>query len=99
MFYTAWNVISIIVFFRYITQPSALVEDGGASEAFIKHYKITKREGEIIDLISHGLTNKEIASELNVSLTTVRTHIYNVFKKAEVQSRVELLRMMSGYRE
>lgn len=99
LFYTAWNVISIIIFFRYITQPSALVEDGGSSEAFIKHYKITKREKEIIDLISHGLTNKEIASELNVSLTTVRTHIYNVFKKAEVQSRVELLRMMSGYRE
>jgi len=76
-----------------------LIEGGKISDAFISTYKITKREAEVVELISHGLTNQQIADRLYVSLTTVRTHIYNVFQKTGAESRVHLLRLVSGYRQ
>jgi DNA-binding CsgD family transcriptional regulator len=99
VYFSGWNVMAVLTFIRYSSRPSALIHEGTVSEGFIREYKISKRETEIIDLISHGLSNKEIASQLNVSLTTVRTHVYNIFKKAGAGSRVELLRIVSGYRE
>ena len=53
--------------------------------------KLTNQEKVVINLIKKGMTNKEIASELNVSLSTVKTHINNIYKKSEVKNRQELL--------
>jgi DNA-binding CsgD family transcriptional regulator len=99
VYFSVWSVITISVFLRYLSNPSALIEAGKISEAFISAYKITKREAEVVELISHGLTNQQIADRLYVSLTTVRTHIYNVFQKTGAESRVHLLRIVSGYRQ
>ncbi len=51
----------------------------------------TEREKEIIQYICEGKSNKEIAQALVVSQNTVRNHIYNIFKKAEVKNRIELI--------
>ena len=99
VFFFSCNIIVIVAFIRYLIRPSALLEEGKISRGFIKEYGISPRECEIIELISQGMSNKEIASFLNVSFTTVRTHVYNIFKKVEVGSRVDLLRIVSGYRE
>ena len=45
---------------------------------------LTKRELEILKLISKGMLNKEIASQLNISERTVKNHISNIFKKIDV---------------
>jgi DNA-binding NarL/FixJ family response regulator len=47
-------------------------------------------------MIARGLANKEIAAELNISPATVRTHIYNLYRKAEARSRVELINKLSS---
>ncbi|MNJ84418.1 Transcriptional regulatory protein DegU [compost metagenome] len=52
---------------------------------------LTKRENEILDLISKGYANKEIAAKLTVSLHTIRTHIYHIYEKLHVHNRVEAL--------
>lgn len=52
---------------------------------------LTKRENEILDLLAQGFRNKEIAEKLYVSTNTIRTHIYNIYEKLHVQSRVEAL--------
>lgn len=52
---------------------------------------LTKRENEILDLLAKGCRNKEIAEQLHVSSNTIRTHIYNIYEKLHVQSRIEAL--------
>ena len=52
--------------------------------------KYTQKELEIINLIALGLTNKEIARELYISISTVKTHLENIFYKAGVSNRVQL---------
>jgi DNA-binding NarL/FixJ family response regulator len=53
--------------------------------------EITKREKEIIELISQGLSNKEIAEKLFVSISTVDAHRYNILKKMEVKNTAEMI--------
>ena len=50
---------------------------------------LTKRELEILKLISKGMLNKEIASQLNISERTVKNHISNIFKKIDVSDRTQ----------
>ncbi|MFO7832635.1 MAG: helix-turn-helix transcriptional regulator, partial [Halohasta sp.] len=99
IYFSLWSLIIITVFLRYLTNPTALINEGKISEAFICAYKITKTEAEVVELISLGLSNQEIADGIYVSLTTVRTHIYNIFQKTEAASRVHLLRIVSGYKQ
>jgi DNA-binding NarL/FixJ family response regulator len=55
------------------------------------NFNLTARENEILDLLSQGFRNKEIAERLFVSVNTIRTHIYNIYEKLHVQNRVEAL--------
>jgi DNA-binding NarL/FixJ family response regulator len=63
---------------------------------------LTQREWEVADLLVEGATTAEIASRLQVSPATVRTHVKNILGKLEVRSRddairyVEQLRRRSG---
>lgn len=50
---------------------------------------LTKREIEVLKLITEGLFNKEIAYKLNISERTVKNHISNIFKKIEVSDRTQ----------
>ncbi len=51
---------------------------------------LTPRELDIVHLVATGLGNKEIARRLDVSVTTVRTHLSSVYGKLSMASRVEL---------
>jgi DNA-binding CsgD family transcriptional regulator len=53
---------------------------------------LSKQEKNIQGLIIAGLSNKEIANELFISLSTVKTHITNIYSKLQVSNRQELLR-------
>ncbi|KXX72233.1 response regulator transcription factor [Flammeovirga sp. SJP92] len=52
---------------------------------------LTKREKEILKYVVHGKSSKEIAGILNKSVRTVETHRFNIMKKMEVKSAVELI--------
>ena len=48
---------------------------------------LTRRQREILDLIAQGLSNKEIARELNIERATVKNHIHSILEKLQVQTR------------
>lgn len=50
---------------------------------------LTPREMQILALVGSGATNDEIATQLYISPHTVKTHLYNVFKKIEVPNRLQ----------
>ena len=62
-----------------------------------EQYKLTPRERELMELIYAGMSNKEIAETLFLSESTVKTHIYNIFRKLEVKNRVGVICIINGY--
>lgn len=52
---------------------------------------VTKTESRIINLISSGHSNKEIAEKLRVSEKTIKAHITNIFSKLDLQNRYQLM--------
>jgi DNA-binding NarL/FixJ family response regulator len=50
---------------------------------------LTVRESEILELLTEGLSNKEIAVRTNLAAGTVRNHLGNIFKKLHVRCRTE----------
>ena len=50
---------------------------------------LTAREAEIVELLSKGLSNKEIGTKMNITAGTVRNHLGNIFKKLHVRCRTE----------
>lgn len=59
-----------------------------------KRYNISARETEIIGLIARGMSNDEIMDELFISASTVRNHIYNIYRKIGINSRGQLLHLL-----
>lgn len=55
-----------------------------------KSVKMTSREREVIELISEGLSNKEIAQRLSCAIDTVKTHVHNILKKLALHTRLEI---------
>jgi DNA-binding NarL/FixJ family response regulator len=51
--------------------------------------QLSEREIEILSLVTIGATNKEIAEKLHISPHTVKSHIYNIFKKIGVPNRLQ----------
>ena len=55
---------------------------------------LTERELEIARLIAHGHDNQNIAETLKISVRTVATHVSNILRKAKVENRTQLARLM-----
>jgi DNA-binding NarL/FixJ family response regulator len=81
-----------------IEQLVGTIERAGAKErraaasarpAAVARAALTEREREILDLVGQGLANKEIARRLQIELATVKSHIHNILKKLDVNSRTE----------
>jgi ATP/maltotriose-dependent transcriptional regulator MalT len=52
---------------------------------------LSKREMEVLQLMAHGLSNKEIAERLFVSVSTIKTHANNMFEKMDVARRTQAI--------
>lgn len=52
-------------------------------------YDLTERELEILEILSQGKSNKEIADSLGISENTVEQHLKNIYEKLNVQNRTE----------
>lgn len=63
----------------------------GSLDVLGKRYNLTEREKEILGRIYHGMSNAEIAEELIISGSTVKTHMHNALQKMGMKNRVEAI--------
>jgi DNA-binding NarL/FixJ family response regulator len=56
----------------------------------VKSIRFTSREREIVDLISEGLSNKEIAERLHIATFTAKSHVHNILEKMALSTRLQI---------
>lgn len=61
------------------------------NEAELKKLCLSKREYEVLQLLTKGYSNADIAENLFLSVSTVKTHVSNVFVKMDVKSRTQAI--------
>jgi len=60
---------------------------------------LTNREQEIIEMISAGLSNKDMAERMHVSTYTVKSHVHNILEKLSLNSRLQIAAYANRNRE
>lgn len=88
--------------FTYLSRTFTTVEDpeiarANALDRFARVHGLTNREREIVGLIVEGKSNQEIGNELWLSQGTVKTHAHNIYRKAGVSKRGELLAAFADF--
>lgn len=71
----------------YLTLP----ENSAINKAELEKLNLTTREYEVLQLLTQGSTNAEIAAQLFLSLSTVKTHVSNLFVKMNVKNRAQAI--------
>jgi two-component system, NarL family, response regulator LiaR len=71
----------------YLNQP----DDFTINETELKKLNLTNREYEVLQLLTRGYSNAEIGEKLFLSLSTVKTHVSNLFVKMDVKSRTQAI--------
>ncbi len=80
------NVDIIITNMNHTSDETILLNDIQEKE---RTTELTKRELEVLRLLTRGLLNKEIADQLSISEKTVKNHVSNIFKKMGVSDRTQ----------
>lgn len=85
-----FTILGVWVGQRFTRQKVVMVgPDFVLNENELLRLNISKREYEVFQLMAEGLSNKEIADKLFVSLNTIKTHTSNIFLKLEVNRRTQ----------
>jgi DNA-binding CsgD family transcriptional regulator len=93
LYFFALNLFSIAFAVFFFNRP-AYFEGSEITGHFRKRFGISQRESEIIDAIVAGLKSEEIADKLFISTKTVNNHVYNIFQKTGVKTRVQLVNLL-----
>jgi len=74
---------------KALKEGQALKKPAQESKNDKNSFSLTSREAEIFQLVSKGYSNNEIAQELFLTLSTVKSHIYRIFRKSSFTKRVQ----------
>ena len=86
-----------IWFSRRTTSALLMEQQRYKTQTEVAEAMLTIREKEILVAIASGAGNSDIAEELRISLHTVKTHIYNIYRKIDVRNRLEATLWVARY--
>jgi two-component system, response regulator PdtaR len=66
---------------------------------FFNNYHLTEREIEISKLLIHGSKYKYISEKLCISISTVKTHIQNIYEKLSINNKDDLIKLLKKYQK
>lgn len=75
----------------YIVSDKNYKANMNISQATMEKMGLTNRERQLVDFIVRGASNQEISEKMFISINTVKIHVSNIFRKAGVKSRTELM--------
>ncbi len=78
-------------------RPAAIENEFDAKDSFLKQFNLTKREGEVLQLIKKSFTNQQMASALFLSIYTVETHRKNIMHKLGLNNPVALMKFIGEH--
>lgn len=81
------------ILFRYVAGQRAALPNFAAKHAL----GLTRREQQLVGMVSRGFTNKEIAQDLGLSEQTVKNHIHRMLRKVGVSDRLEAVEVCRSY--
>jgi DNA-binding NarL/FixJ family response regulator len=70
----------------------ALFRREARSDELDPDHVLTRREGEVLQLLGRGLSNKEIGAELSLSVATIKHHVHNILEKLRLSRRTQAMR-------
>lgn len=79
---------------RYLKNFNRVIQQakqGPFFDGFREKYRLSRRETQILKMISEGMINKDIAEDLSLSVQTIETHRKNINQKLQVNSMVDLI--------
>lgn len=82
---------------KYFTSRTLRPDEQLYLGSFFNHYDISGQERVVINFILEGMDNLSIAKQLSISGGTVKNHIYNIYKKVDVNSRAKLMQRIKEY--
>jgi len=86
-------VVSRFIFIKKeTTRPEAPATEREIDEAQVQRLGISPREYEVLQKIAEGLSNQEIAEQLYISETTVKSHVSNLLAKLDARRRTQAVR-------
>ena len=98
LFYFCINVISVVFAAKYFfAETPSIISKIVVDNRFTEKYAITKREKEVMELLLAGMAIKEIGARLGRSFKTINNHIYNIYQKTGVGSKMELLNRIKDF--
>jgi len=92
-------VISIIIgfYFSYNHSKNEQIFQPTNTYHLKNNIEISKREMEVLELLSEGYTNNEISDILFISLNTTKTHLSNIYSKLGTNNRVQTIKVARNY--
>ena len=78
---------------KYFSNKIKLVKDRSKSTCADNTLKLTEKQQKIIKYIYTGKLYKEIACAMNISINTLKTHIYRIYKKCGINNKIELMNL------
>lgn len=92
-------ILGVIISRKYFYKENELVKEviingnTNLDKKKINDIGLSKREYEVLVLISEGMSNKEIAEKIFLSESTVKTHVSNIFVKLDAKRRTDAIRI------
>lgn len=81
---------------RELGSPMVVLRFPGMNQPDLRLECLSKREHEVAEQIARGLSNKEIAKTLFISLSTVKDHVHNILKKTNLPNRAGIAASCRG---